>query len=146
MRPFAKTFYQEVVLKHSSDECLQWPFATNGLGYGVLGNKLVHRLVCEHFYGPPDGKREAAHSCGNRGCCARGHVSWKTHSENMADMKLHGTVNIGSRNGAAVLTDAKVLAIRELSGRQTQRWIASAFGVNQATVSDIIRRETWGHV
>lgn len=146
MRAFAKTFFKEVVLVHLDDSCLIWPFAANGLGYGVVGNKLVHRLVCEHFHGQPHDKQEAAHSCGNRRCCAKAHISWKTHAANMADMKAHGTVNCGVRNGASKLTDADVVAIRNLAGKVPQRSIADTYGVNQGTISDIIRRESWAHV
>lgn len=142
----AQQFFKDVVLTYEGGACLIWPHAENGIGYGVLGTKLVHRLVCEHFNGPPPLNMEAAHSCGNRRCCTPKHIRWKTHAENMADMRQHGTVNHGARNGAAKLTDTDVLAIRALSGRFSQRAIAKQFGVNQGTISDIVRREAWAHV
>lgn len=147
MKPVAQAFYRDVALKHSGDECLLWPYATNGIGYGRIGNKLVHRLVCEHFHGsPPSLKSEAAHLCGNRLCCSHRHLEWKSHAENIADKKTHGTATAGESHGTSKLTENEVRRIRELAGVTSQRAIARMFGVNQGTISDIVRRESWGHV
>src|SRR5688500_12645743 len=49
----------------------------------------------------------------------------------------------GGNSGRAKLTWKQVDKIRSLAGRMTQRKIAERFGVNQKTVSDIIRGEIW---
>lgn len=143
----AQDFLRNAVSQHEGDDCLLWPFSTNGIGYGRINNKLVHRIVCEQFHGaPPHVMSEAAHLCGVRLCCSPRHLSWKTHRENMADMRVHGTVNVGSRNGAAKLTEDDVLKIHALAGQRSQRQIARQFGVYQTTVRDVLIGKSWGHV
>lgn len=146
----ALKYYRDVVLAYEGDECLQWPFGrSNGYGTISLGGRsqLVHRRVCEDVNGPPPTpKHEAAHSCGKgyEGCCAKRHLTWKTHADNVADTIIHGTRNRGERHGSAKLTRADVLAIRELRGRLLQREIADQFGISATCVSQIHRREIWG--
>jgi len=63
---------------------------------------------------------------------------WITGSEN--SRRAH----IGENNHLAHLTEADIRAIRK-DGR-TQVAIAADYGVSQAQVSNIKRREQWGHV
>lgn len=87
---------------YEGDECLQWPFATAGHGYGQVKigktHYGAHRIVCEWENGPPPTpEHEAAHSCGNghKGCVNRRHLSWKTRKENAEDRTLHMQLKIG---------------------------------------------------
>jgi hypothetical protein len=52
------------------------------------------------------------------------------------------------RNGSARLTDDTVRAIRALyaQGACSQSDLASAHGVCQQLISDIVRRKTWTHI
>lgn len=91
-------FIHEVAMAHTGDECLTWPYAKKSGGYGTvyIDGKHVraNRYVCELANGaPPTPKHESAHSCGkgHEACIAPGHLSWKTHAENMADKFIHGT-------------------------------------------------------
>lgn len=143
-------YLSEVVLAYEGDECLPWPFGKSG-GYGTIyidgRSHLVHRRVCERVNGPPPTpEHDAAHSCGkgHEACCAKRHLSWKTHVGNMADKITHGTSNRGERHGSAKLTNGDVLAIRELQGQKLQREIAAQFGISTTCVSQIHRREIWG--
>ncbi len=90
-------FLNEVALPYRGDECLVWPYSTNGVGYGQIRQgykKLsVHRIICDAVNGPaPSEKHEVAHNCGNGhlGCCAPNHLRWATRIENRADIKIHG--------------------------------------------------------
>lgn len=150
-----RRFYDETVLAHPRGECLFWPYNRNSGGYGMLydaatrSHVFVHRLACESANGPPPSpKHHAAHSCGNgsKGCVSPWHLSWKTPKENHADKILHGTANRGEANYAAKLTDADVREIRRLAGRMPQSKIGQIFGIEQTTVSGIVRRESWAHV
>lgn len=87
-------FFREVVLSYDGDECLTWPYAKDGHGYGQLfrggRNFTVSRLVCIEVNGPPPGPDyDAAHTCdnGHLACVAKRHIVWKTHAENMLDWK-----------------------------------------------------------
>jgi hypothetical protein len=146
-------FIHEVVLNHKGPECLEWPYANTGDGYGVLrlnGKKqLATRYVCELVNGPPPTpEHEAAHSCGNgrEGCIAPGHLDWKTHPENMADSVTHGTSTRGERGWHSKLTEAKVIEIRRLKGTMTNVEIARRFGITNQTVSAIHLRQYWKHI
>ncbi|NNU70441.1 hypothetical protein G9X67_34890 [Rhizobium sp. WYCCWR 11152] len=140
----------EVALHHVGDECLIWPFGKGGRGYGNLwiDGKMVnaHRYLCQIAHGePPTPDHEAAHSCGkgHEGCISQEHLSWKTHSENMADKLIHGTHRRGERNAGAKLTEADVLEIRAMKGVETLRKTAERFGVSQEAISAIHRGKKW---
>lgn len=136
-------------LDHIGDECLIWPFARDGRGYGSISvNRTIsgaHRLMCEHRHGPPPTpKHEVAHSCGNGhlGCVNPSHLRWATSAENHADKLIHGTHNRGERNNQVKLSEADVRAIRTTSGI-TQSKIAERYGVGQQTISRIVGRKSW---
>lgn len=146
-------FYREVVLIYDGDECLIWPFAIDGGGYGRLRwngkHTTVSRLVCEALNGsPPTPAHDAAHSCGNGhlGCVAKRHLSWKTKTENQRDRINHGTVCDGERHPLAKLTEADVREIRALRGSCTQREIAARFRVSESLIGLIHQRKLWVHV
>jgi hypothetical protein len=137
---------------HQGDECLIWPFSRNANGYGILAKKMgsgiATRVICERAYGPPPTPdHEAAHTCGNgqNGCANPRHLTWKNHTENMADTLVHGTHNRGRRNGMNILNEDQVRRIREIyrTSPFTCKEIAPMFGVTAQTVSDIVARRRW---
>lgn len=147
-------FYREVVLtceRGPNDPCLIWPYAQYGDGYAhiVLDGKhrSVSRLICKERHGPPPSpQHEAAHSCGNGhlACVTKGHMDWKTRSQNQADRLVHGTHMRGDRNPLAKITEAKVRQIRSLEGTMSQREIAALVGISPTTVNEVLRRKKWG--
>lgn len=141
---------REVVLTYEGDDCLIWPFAKAGKGYGVITQDgkqvLVHRIVCKDAHGePPTPEHEVAHSCGNGygGCVAKRHLRWATRAENIADKRIHGTMARGERQGASKLKEDDIRAIRRMAGRRSQRQIAGIFNVSQRQVGRIIRDLSW---
>jgi hypothetical protein len=143
-------FVNEVAMRHTSNDCLTWPYAKNSKGYGSLcvDGKMVrtHRYVCELLHGaPPTPEHEAAHSCGkgHLGCIAPGHLSWKTRVENMADKLVHGSHNRGERHNLVKLTEAAVREIISLRGEETQSRLAERFGVAQQTIAHIYAGRNW---
>jgi hypothetical protein len=144
-------YLKENVLTYDGDECLTWPFTKSQNGYGQLhrgGRKqIVSRMVCEEVNGPPPTpEHQAAHSCGkgHEACVTKGHLSWKTRSDNKADELTHGTRVRGERQNSAKLTTSSVREIRSLRGIFSQREIAAKFNVNQTTVGQIHLRRIWG--
>lgn len=145
-------YLREVAILYDGDECLLWPFTTNGAGNAQIRhrgrNKLVSRIVCEEEHGPPPTpKHEAAHSCGkgHEACVTKRHLEWKTPKQNNADKLIHGTHNRGDRCPVAKLTEADVREIRRLlAGGTVQREIATRFGVDQSNISQINRGHSWG--
>lgn len=145
-------FFNEAMAGAKPGDCMIWPYAENGVGYGMLtigGRfKLAHRAACEHMNGPPPTtKHEAAHSCGNghKGCFSPFHVEWKTHAENNRDKIKHGTSLRGSKHNMAKLTDEDVAEIRRLrASGWKQEQLAQKFGIKQPTVSNILSGRSWG--
>lgn len=141
----------EVALQHHSDECLLWPFGRGNYGYGetCVGERKfgAHRIVCERAHGPaPDGKNDAAHSCGCRMCVNPRHLRWASRKENADDMLHHGTKLIGEKHGYAKLTEANVREIRRLKGLVHSKELAERFGISERYVRGIQERRTWKHL
>jgi len=146
-------FLIDVVLRHAGADCLQWPYARTGSGYGNLMRDgrfaVVSRLVCEVVHGsPPSSEHQAAHSCGkgHEGCVAPQHLSWKMPIDNAADKDMHGTASVGEKNGQARLSEEDVAKIVELKGSASQGAIAERFGVSASLVGRILRGQAWRHV
>lgn len=141
-------FIEATALPCSLDGCLEWPFGKGKYPKLNINGKtiLAHRYVCLLSHGPaPDRKHQAAHNCGNSRCVNPRHLRWATPAENNADKVLHGTILRGENSSVAKLTESQVIAIRSLlsEGNMTQKEIASTFGIDQTTVSDIKRRKNW---
>mgnify|MGYP000207962994 CR=1 FL=1 len=129
-----------------TDECLLWPFGRWTNGYGRVGDKGVHAVVCEHSHGPRPPGMEACHShTGNKHCINPRHLRWGTRQENAADTIAHGTSTRGVRNPNAKLSDAQVADIRRryASGGVRQEDLAREVGVSQVQVSRIVRGKLW---
>lgn len=149
IRGEVQEFVRVVVGGQHGDECLQWPFARDGQGYGRLTWRgrpsLAHAVICAEAHGPRPEGTECCHSCNMPGCVNPRHLRWDTHASNMADRNLAGTSNHGHRNGQTSLSATDVARLRELrAAGTTQRCLAEMFGINQSTVSRITRHETWG--
>lgn len=145
----AREFLETVVLTYDGQECLIWPYSTNGHGYAQIndGGKptRVSRLICKRLYGPGFPGAHAAHSCGNGrlGCVTPGHLGWATCAENEADKKRHGTDNRGERHGNAKLTADEAAIIRSLIGIESGKSLAQRFGVSEGTISSIRHGQRW---
>ncbi|TGU44636.1 hypothetical protein EN788_22225 [Mesorhizobium sp. M2D.F.Ca.ET.145.01.1.1] len=143
-------FFDNVICNYQADDCLRWPFSGNGVGYGKLyydgKNQYAHRLACQVRNGPaPTPGHEVAHSCGNGhlGCVNPNHLSWKTHTENLADKIAHGTTRRGANSNLSKLTEDEVRMIRKLASFESQKSIAQRFGVDPSAISHIVRRKHW---
>ena len=113
---------------------------------GKVGCVKIHRLILEAFVGPrPDGM-ECCHANGDRRDNRPCNLRWDTRASNMEDRDRHGSVK-GCRNGRAKLTPADAAAIRLRYVRRCringQTAIAADYGIDQTTVSDIIRGHLW---
>lgn len=140
-------------LAYESEECLKWPFADRGNGYGavVIENGKTfnaHVVICTILNGKrPSRRHVVAHSCGkgHLGCVNPRHLRWATHSENMLDKAMHGTAARGERNPFSKLTAENVLEMRRLYHNEgwTQSACARLFGVGQPSAGRAIDGITW---
>lgn len=104
---------------------------------------LVHRLVCEAFYGEPlEANWQVRHLDGNRENNLLSNLDWGTQEDNWDDRKLHGN-GMGEEHHQAKLTSEEVEFIRK--SKQSQRQLASRFNVSQPTIWGIKNRITWNN-
>lgn len=107
-------------------------------------NVMAHQLVATAFIGPRPSGLLTLHEDGDQLNNCPGNLYYGTPKQNTADAIRHGTLRRGINHGKAKLTDQDVIAIRAMSGTRDE--VAKAFGVSQATVSNIINRKIWRHV
>lgn len=98
----------------------------------------------------PDGLH-VLHSCDNPACVNPHHLFLGTNLDNVMDRVSKGRSGWESRPGEAHpmsrLTEADVRSIRTRYAAGTRgRALAKEYGVNPATVSEIITRRKWKHV
>ena len=107
----------------------------------------VHVLLCWVFYGPrPDGL-VTRHLNDDRADNRVSNLSYGTYLENAADTIAHGRTNRGERCHASKLTAAQVLEIRHrAAGGELLKQMAGEYGVSYATMSEIARGRTRGHI
>lgn len=112
---------------------------------GHIRHVLIHRLVCEAWYGPPFEGAQCAHGDGSRTNNHYTNLRWATVKENQGDRARHGTNMIGERNPRAKLTWPEVRAIRAAHAAKQggKRALAERFGVSSFTVHCIVRNRTW---
>jgi hypothetical protein len=150
-------FWSKVDIK-DTDECWEWKAmrlkpigANNGYGQFEYNGKLqlAHRVSFLLSGGILTEKKPwVLHLCDNRACVNPTHLYAGTHQENMNDMKLRGRSchKPGEKSGSSKLTDQKVLEIRDIGNKISDRKIAKLYGIGRTTVKHILRRETWRHI
>lgn len=155
-------FWSRVCIK-TQEECWNWSRAKSG-SYGSVrwridgktGAFAAHVVALFLTSGERARSSEGKvvrHLCGNPSCCNPAHLKVGTHAENWHDAKMHGTEMRaknqvrGERQHLSKLTSASVLEIRKryLAG-ETQSRLASEYGVTQAAIGYIVRRDTWKHI
>ena len=109
----------------------------------------VHRLIHEKAEGPiPEGLC-VLYRCDRRNCVNPLHLFRGTHLNNSADMILKGRSPCrgGEKNSRSKLIISQVQSIRDrYANGINQPALAREYGVNQSTISGIVRRETWRNI
>jgi hypothetical protein len=141
--------FLEKVSPEPNTGCWIWTASTRRDGYGrfrVEGcTVLAHRVSYELSVGPI-GDKHVLHKCDNPACVNPDHLFLGTNADNMRDRNAKGRQarQRGEANGSAKLSREDVLAIR--GDPRTATAVAKEYGVHNATVSQIKRRKTWGHI
>ena len=123
-------------------------FTVSKIGYEVVSFSIndktktyyKHRLMLHAFVGPCPDNCEALHINGNRLDNRLENLRWGTRKENVADAIKHGTATIGSRNGAAKLTDEMVSFIRQSKNIEE---LTNKFNVSVSTIKRVINGLTY---
>lgn len=105
----------------------------------------VHVLIAEAFLGPCPEGHEVNHKDFNRANSVLSNLEYTTYSENNLHAFRHGRQPArGERVGAAKLTEADVVALRQ--SKETHVEAARRIGVHPSTVLRARSGEFWGHV
>jgi hypothetical protein len=133
---------------NKSGDCWLWTAGTDQHGYGRFWYRgtmmAAHRLSYELAFGEaPQGG--LLHSCDTPSCVRPSHLRQGNQADNMRDAVNKGRQARGERMNSAKLTQADVLAIRELSKAGAGRSdLGRRFGVSQTTIRRASTGECWG--
>ena len=136
--------------------CWIWQRCCNQYGYGILRlngrNRLAHRIAWTEVNGDP-GSLYVCHTCDNPPCCNPAHLFLGTPLDNTRDMiakgrSRRGQSKFGTLSHNAKITEAEAAEIRTLyaTGEWTQYQLGQKYGIDQTSVSRVVRRATWPHV
>lgn len=111
---------------------------------------LVHRLVAEAFIPNPEGKPHINHIDNNPSNNRIENLEWCTPQENMTHAANCNRMKRqhGITNGNSTLSEEQVLEIRSkyIPRKYSQRMLAREYNVDQMTIQDIVKRNTWNHI
>lgn len=167
--PFASRFWTKVdtagpVPAHRPElgPCWVWTGTRLKAGYGKIRADapsrevlLAHRVSFEIHHGPIPAGWYVLHACDTPPCIRPDHLTAGPGTENMRDAQAKGRTagfiarpRRGAAHHKAKLTATDVATIRERHARGgvTYRDIARDYGVNEATISRVVRRLNWADV
>lgn len=141
--------------------CWLWTGTKDSYGYGYFQvaprtPRKASRVSWELANGPIEGGLWVLHKCDNPPCVRPDHLFLGTAQDNTDDMIRKGRRRSGGplvplrgrKNGMARLTSEQVLEIRSLYAERaaTQEALAARYGIDQTTVSSVVRRKNWRHI
>lgn len=147
----------------SVDECWMWtgykqtPCKTGEAGYGryrLMRDRIrhvfrTHRLSWILHNGRIPDRMQVLHTCDVRLCVNPKHLFLGTAHDNVRDMLAKRRQARGTAIKQAKLDEESVRWIRKHYSKQglwSLQPIAAKFGVHPATITSVIKRETWGWV
>lgn len=133
--------WAKALAKNPPEGCVEWPFASNGNGYGwawYQGKRIgAHRLLLALATGENPSDKEAAHGpCHNRACVNPNHLSWSTRSENVNDHKRDG-----HKGHILCADDAKKIR----SSSAAVEALSKKYGVGISTIYKIKQGKLWAN-
>lgn len=146
-------FWIKVAITANPDKCWEWTGSFKGGKYGkfMLGGKGIspHRLSYFFSNKSIDPNLCCLHKCDNPPCVNPNHLFLGTPKDNAVDRmnKGRGGIVRGGKNATSKLTPQQVLEIRNrYSKGERQIPLSKEFGVTQAQISLIVRREQWWYI
>lgn len=139
--------------RRSAHECWVWTGPVDRKGYGWFtyhGRKVrAHRMAIEIAVGKIPPGLFGLHRCDNPPCCNPAHLFTGSHQDNMADAQSKGRMKgwPGPHPESAHVRKidretAGVIRARYMAG-ETQQQIADGLGLDQRTISHIVRNRRW---
>lgn len=138
-------------------ECWPWPWAQNGIGYGVVkfeGRYVVATQVALLLDGRSQQQQdhEAMHACDNPPCVNPDHLKWGTRAENMQQCHARGRWTrhnrpLGEKGPAAKLTAEQVIGMRRrYDSGESVASIARRYGIGKSQAHRVVKRQSWSHI
>lgn len=156
--PLEVRFERYYTVDRDSD-CWIWQMNIDSWGYGTITvdkqSRKAHRVSFELYRDEdlpefsPD--HQINHTCHNPACVNPDHLYIGTAQENVDDAMEIGAWDDNRRRGSEVatskLTEDEVIEIKKrcLSG-ETQKAVASDYGVDHSTVNKIMVGKQWQHI
>ena len=119
------------------------------LSTGTAANRprlYVHSLVAGAFIGVRPPGYTVNHKDGDKLNNFAANLEYVTRGDNLRHAARIGLLARGERCGNARVTEAQVLAIREMKGRLTYAAIAKLYGIGNASAWRVANGVDWGHV
>ena len=153
-----RRFISKIDIK-TDDECWPWIAAKDEDGYGRFqlfdvwagAHRIAYFLRHKELplHNTRGDKLLVCHHCDNRPCCNPAHLFLGTAKDNMQDSirKNRRADMRGSNNPSSCLSEAQVIKIRELAAKKTPyKTITNLYGIQKATISQIVTRKLWTHI
>lgn len=124
-------------------------YRTVALCYGgKQKTQKVHQLVAAAFLGLRPVGMETLHGPEGKLVNTPVNLRYGTSAENTADMFRDGTIQMGTSNSSAKLTEDIVLECRRryAAGGVTSAVLAAEFGLSPRAMRKVISGARWGHV
>lgn len=151
-------FWKKVDIRGEGD-CWNWKAGLTHNGYGDFRYRYkhwrAHRFAWTVTNSPIPNGLWVLHRCDNRACCNPAHCFLGTNADNMADKCAKGRQSKGESNShmrgekhhGAKLTEMDVREIRNRrQAGESQKSIASGYGIKPRSISSIFHRRSWRHV
>lgn len=117
--------------------------------HGRLRTVKMHRLVALEFLPNPLGLPQVNHKNGIKHDNQTSNLEWMSAKQNSQHAENSGLrSHAGEKNAARLLTDAKVLEIRQKFKPRvyTRPMLATEYGVTVATIKKIVSGAAWKHL
>lgn len=143
-----RAFWKRVLV---TDGCWYWTGFRFGGGYGGFTvcldgephkNYRAHRLSWIFHRGLIPEGLNVCHKCDNKLCVNPDHLFLGTQEDNIQDAVKKGRMN-SETQGKLKWEDVDLIRELDETGYCTQKELADRFGVNQATVSEILAHKIW---
>lgn len=132
-----------------SGDCWSWMRYRNAGGYGrfsICGKpRNAARISYILAFGEIPHGLYVCHRCDNPACVNPAHLFAGSINDNTKDMVAKGRQARGERHPSAKLTEAQVIAIKQLypSGEYTYRSLGRMFCVSDQNIKEILSGKIW---
>lgn len=151
--PLIGDFWNAVDKSGGPDACWPWTRGDDPFGYGIYRdpetkkNTVAHRYAWEKTNGAIPSGLCVLHGCDNPPCCNSSHHFLGTKGQNTDDMLRKKRNAYGEKCAQAKLTETEVISIRaEHSVGTGIRALGRKYGVNHATIWEIVHEKIWKHL